>query len=104
MLWATLISICLVMVVLVLMVYVMKLFGVIFAAHPASPAAPGDKHVVHGQLHEEEIAAIVTALQLYRSDLHDRESDVITIQSIKRVYSPWNSKIHGLTQMPERRK
>ena len=46
---------------------------------------------------------IATALKLYRSALHDRESEVLTIMSIKRAYSPWNSKIHGLTPLPERK-
>ena len=40
---------------------------------------------------------------MFRSELHDRESEVLTILSIKRAYSPWNSKIHGLTQMPDRK-
>ena len=52
---------------------------------------------------EEEIAAIATAMKIYRSALHDRESEVLTILSIKRAYSPWNSKIHGLTQLPDRK-
>ncbi len=54
-------------------------------------------------LPEEEMAAITVALALYKSALHDKESEVITIQSIKRAYSPWSSKIHGLTQLPIRK-
>lgn len=105
MLWVALISICLVFFVLVLLVGVMKLFGRLFAApQNAAPAtAPSGRVVVQGQLHEEEIAAIATALNIYRSAMHDRESEVLTILSIKRAYSPWNSKIHGLTQMPDRK-
>ena len=96
MLWVALISICLVFFVLVLLVGVMKLFGYAFARKPQQP-------VVQGQLHEEEIAAIAVALKLYKGALHDRESEVLTIMNIKRAYSPWNSKIHGLTQMPDRK-
>ena len=59
--------------------------------------------VVVGQIHEEEVAAIMTALKIFGSAMHDRESEVLTILSIKRAYSPWNSKIHGLTQMPDRK-
>ncbi len=103
MLWATLISICLVFLVLVLLVYVMKLFGVVFQPKKKAPVVAGAPAEVQGQAHEEEIAAILTALKLYKSDLHDRESEVLTIMSIKRAYSPWNSKIHGLTQLPERK-
>lgn len=105
MLWVALISVCLVFFVLVLLVGVMKLFGYVFTVRQAAaPAtAPSGRVVVQGQLHEEEIAAIATALKLYRSALHDRESEVLTILSIKRAYSPWNSKIHGLTQLPDRK-
>ena len=98
MLWVALISICLVFLVLQLLVWVMKGFGVAFshrnAMNPASAPA---------QIHDEEITAIATALKIFRSELHDRESEVLTILSIKRAYSPWNSKIHGLTQMPDRK-
>ena len=94
MLWTTLISICLVFGILVLLVWIMKLFGMIFVSRrkAAAAATQSGKPVEQGQLHEEEIA-----------DRHDRESDVLTIMSIKRAYSPWNSKIHGLTQMPDKK-
>ena len=102
MLWVALISICLVFLVLVLLVWVMKLFGYVFTRRQAAATA-NKSAVVPGQIHDEEIAAIATALKLYRSALHDRESEVLTILSIKRAYSPWNSKIHGLTPLPERK-
>ncbi len=104
MLWTTLICIALVFSVLLLLVFVMKAFGVIFAQkHTRKMATVEAKPVSEGQLHEEEIAAITTALKLYKSALHDRESEVLTILSVKRAYSPWNSKIHGLTQLPDRK-
>lgn len=43
-----------------------------------------------------EIAAISMALHLFLSDVHDEESNVITIKRIERRYSPWSSKIYGL--------
>lgn len=43
-----------------------------------------------------EIAAISMALHLFMNDIHDDESNVITIKRIERRYSPWNSKIYGL--------
>ena len=104
MLWTTLISICLVFGILVLLVWVMKLFGYVFTRRQAAATAAANKSaVVPGQIHDEEIAAIATALKIFNSDRHDRESDVLTIMSIKRAYSPWNSKIHGLTQMPDKK-
>ena len=101
MLWVALISICLVFVVLVLLVWIMKLFGFVFVRRQEAECA--GKRIVPGQIHEEEIAAVATALRLYKGELHDRESEVLTILSIKRAYSPWNSKIHGLTKMPDRK-
>lgn len=104
MIWTTVICIALVFFVLVLMVFVMKIFGMVFThEHEHKLPATADKPVSAGLLHEEEIAAITAALKLYKSALHDRESEVLTILSIKRAYSPWNSKIHGLTRMPERK-
>lgn len=41
-------------------------------------------------------AAIATALYLYFNELHDRESNVMTIEKVSNRYSPWSSKIYGL--------
>ena len=103
MLSITLISICLVFVVLILLVFVMKLFGVIFARPKSTAVATTAASVEASQIHEEEIAAILVAISLFKTEMHDRESEVLTIQSIKRAYSPWNSKIHGLTHMPDKK-
>lgn len=51
----------------------------------------------------EEIAAIAMALKKYTEDLHDMESDVITINKVARSYSPWSSKIYGMRQLPTRK-
>jgi len=48
----------------------------------------------------EEIAAIVMALHDHL-DAHDRENTVLTINKVKRAYSPWSSKIYNLRQVPE---
>ena len=103
MLWVALISICLVFIVLLLLVLIMKFFGYVFTHRQAAAAAATVVPVATGQLHEEEIAAIMTAIKLFKTEKHDSESEVLTIQSIKRAYSPWNSKIHGLTQVPDKK-
>lgn len=41
-------------------------------------------------------AAISMALHLYFSELHDEESNVMTIKKVSKRYSPWSSKIYGL--------
>lgn len=43
----------------------------------------------------EVAAAISMAIFLCR-DLHDNESDIITIKKVSKTYSPWNSKIYGM--------
>lgn len=67
----------------------------------AAAAAPAAKKA--SMENEEVVAAIATALDLYRQDLHDREDMVITIQNVGRRYSPWSSKIHGLTALPNKK-
>lgn len=48
----------------------------------------------------EEMAAIALALHLYQNELHDKESAVLTINRVAKAYSPWSSKLYGLTRMP----
>jgi len=43
----------------------------------------------------EVTAAIALAIYFSR-DLHDEESDVLTIKRISKTYSPWSSKIYGV--------
>lgn len=90
-----LIGFLLVFVVLVLLVCIMLLIGRIFSYKKQKQ--PADKV----ELEDERVAAIITALKIYKSNLHDKESEVITIHKIKSVYSPWSSKIHGLTHLPD---
>lgn len=49
----------------------------------------------------EEIAAIVMALHDHL-DAHDRENTVLTINKVRRAYSPWSSKIYSLRELPRR--
>ncbi len=60
-----------------------------------APLAPGE---VSGEV----LAAIAVALKLNKADLHDRESEVITLNTVARAYSPWSSKDHAMTQLPRR--
>jgi len=48
-------------------------------------------------------AAISTALYLYFNQLHDEESNVVTIDKVQRRYSPWSSKIYNMNNAPFRR-
>lgn len=44
-------------------------------------------------------AAISMALYLYH-ELHDEESNVITIKRVSKTYSPWSSKIYAIREFP----
>ena len=53
---------------------------------------PAEKEL---QVSGEVTAAISMAVFLYQ-ELHDKESDVLTIKRISKTYSPWNSRIYGM--------
>ena len=106
MLWVALISICLVFLVLLsagvgheaLRLCLHAPLRPLRQPLPRSPeAAPGADRTTRRSPRSPRRS------KLFRSELHDRESEVLTIMSIKRAYSPWNSKIHGLTPLPERK-
>lgn len=107
--WITLIGFSLVFLLLVCLIGVLTVFGVVATYKKkekktaAATAAPAKEQEEEHMVSEAKVAAIAIALNLYRGAMHDQESEVITIQTIKRAYSPWNSKIHSLTQLPERK-
>jgi glutaconyl-CoA/methylmalonyl-CoA decarboxylase subunit delta len=43
-------------------------------------------------------AAISLALHRYFNELHDEESNILTIKQVRKAYSPWSSKIYSVTQ------
>ncbi|MDL2251832.1 hypothetical protein LJC12_03170 [Odoribacter sp. OttesenSCG-928-J03] len=48
--------------------------------------------------------AIAMGLHMYFNELHDEESNIITIKSAPKQYSPWNSKIYGVQNQPVRKR
>jgi glutaconyl-CoA/methylmalonyl-CoA decarboxylase subunit delta len=57
------------------------------------------KHYIKGRetlmLPADHSAAIAMALYLY-NELHDEESNVLTIERVSRIYSPWSSKYYNM--------
>ena len=49
----------------------------------------------------EILVAIAFAIDRYNRDME--EAHVLTINRTAKAYSPWSSKIHGLTQLPNRK-
>ena len=52
----------------------------------------------------EVYAAIAMALHEYQNEMHDEEDPVLTIMRVRRIYSPWSSKIYMLRETPQRKK
>jgi hypothetical protein len=54
-----------------------------------------------GSVSSEVAVAIGMALSLMQQEeYHDIENTVLTIGKVSRIYSPWSSKIYGLTKNP----
>ncbi|HKM45824.1 MAG TPA: OadG family transporter subunit [Dysgonamonadaceae bacterium] len=53
------------------------------------------------ELSGEVLAAISAAIFEMDQDVHDIESTILTIDEVKKTYSPWSSKIYGLRQLPK---
>lgn len=75
-----------------------KASGTTAAAAVATVKIKGDGAIVGA-----EIAAIGIALKLYQDELHDIETNILTINRVTKAYSPWSSKLYGLTQTPQRK-
>lgn len=88
-----------VVAVLTIMIFIMKGFGAAFTREPKKTvkkaSAPASE--------DEVVAAIAAAIALSQKEAHDTESGVLTFNNVPRAYSPWNAKVHGLTEVPDRR-
>ncbi|MDR1356325.1 MAG: OadG family protein [Tannerellaceae bacterium] len=62
----------------------------------------GETVVNNGDISGEVLAAISSALYELNEDVHDIERTVLTIQKVKRNYSPWSSKIYSLREYPRK--
>lgn len=106
----TLIAMCIVISALVVLSILFYLFGKVSeamlkgkkarAAEKASVIGvkvAESNHVDSGEV----IAAIAMALSEHFGEGHDVEDTILTIRTMKRAYSPWNSKIYNLRQVPE---
>lgn len=101
-------AMCIVFSALLLLSICFKIISIIGARVSKSnkaktAAAAGTEHHAESQEQDsgEVIAAIAMALHEHL-DAHDRESTVLTINKVRRAYSPWSSKIYGLRELPLR--
>ncbi|MGL5683690.1 MAG: OadG family protein [Marinifilaceae bacterium] len=70
-------------------------------ATPAAASAPTASTEM--DMDAQTNVAIAAAIHLYFNEMHDFESNVITIRTANKQYSPWNSKIYGVNNQPVRR-
>ncbi len=103
----TIISVCVVITALIGLALFISLFSKLMQRSanislrkPRLGGGKGETVVASTDENAEIIAAISLALKLHEEDMHDHESEIITLNTVARAYSPWSSKIHGLTQMP----
>ena len=59
--------------------------------------------VAEGDVSGEVAAAIAYALKAYQEELEAAEEMALTLSKVAKAYSPWSSKIHGLTREPRKR-
>ncbi len=64
----------------------------------ATGGTTSDKEEIPGEV----LAAIFMALHEEQEVVHDYENTVLTMDRVIRNYSPWNSKLYGLRQLPRR--
>lgn len=104
----TLMSMCIVLFALIVLSLLFLFFGKLFAKNQSkkkseakgeTPSADEDDHDSG-----EVIAAIAMALDEHFNSKHDLEDTVLTIRRMKRAYSPWNSKIYNMREVPVLRK
>ncbi len=65
------------------------------AAREGRAVDDSEKQVLTGELN----AAVAMALYLYFDEVHDYESNVITIRKVSKSYSPWNSKLYNMRNL-----
>ena len=59
----------------------------------------GDHQADKNAVTDQVVAAIALAFELYDEDLHDTESNVLTIKRVS-FPSPWSAKIYGTENRP----
>jgi glutaconyl-CoA/methylmalonyl-CoA decarboxylase subunit delta len=107
-------SFAMVFCLLVLIILVLSVFGKVITfmdkasqnqgkKNPKLSAGSGKERVVSEKpaddMSADEIAAIGLALCSYFSDVHDQESNILTVKKVSKLYSPWSSKIYGLNTL-----
>ena len=76
----------------------MNLFKSIFQKNEDEEVDSSSENIIENA--EPISGEISAAIFFYKLEVHDYENTILTIKRIDRVYSPWSSKIYGLTKNP----
>ena len=102
----TIISILVVTIALTVLFFIFKSMGDFHVKRAKKKAENGrillnaNKKNDERMVTNDELAAIAIALYKYSEELHDIEDSVLTINRVAKIYSPWNSKIYNMNQLP----
>ena len=100
----TLTSMFVVFMALLMLFLAFKFTGKVAREWTKRKAIKSGKQIAEEYEHElsgEVLAAISAAIFEMDQDVHDIESTILTIDEVKRTYSPWSSKIYNLRQLPK---
>lgn len=104
----TIMAMCIVLFALVVLSILFLIFGKASSSMQskkkleAHGLSKDDADNTHDELDSGEvIAAIGLALAQHFDSTHDIEDTVLTIRRMKRAYSPWNSKIYNMRELPQ---
>jgi len=86
---------------LVILLFSMKFFVYLLNKYGKSVEKKAPKLLIKGEngngpLSGELICAISLAIHMSHEEFHDLERTIITLDRIKKPYSPWSSKIHAI--------
>ncbi len=94
----TFLGISIVFFILCLLIGLLHIFGIVtkkMSGEKKGVTIEKKKEEQHSEaVSGAERAAIAMALHLCYADVHDEESDIITIKNINYRYSPWNAKTY----------
>lgn len=103
----TIVAMAIVLIALIILSLLFLLFGKVSSSvltskkRAAHGIAEDSKNPEHNEPDSAEaIAAISLALAEHFGQGHDIEDTILTIKSMKKAYSPWNSKIYNIRETP----
>lgn len=83
---------------LVMLYYIFSLLSKVLTKNQKRKLTKSGKTITdEKELHiSGEVTAAISMSLFLLNELHDKESDILTIKRISKVYSPWNSRIYGM--------